>query len=66
MKDDNNPMTAQQEAEAIKAAQREYSREYRARNRDKVKQWNKNFWLKRAQRAAQEGEGQDGTQSTTR
>ena len=35
-------------SEAIKNAQREYFKQWRAANKDKVRQYNKNFWEKRA------------------
>ena len=34
--------------EAVKNAQREYFKKWRAANKDKVRQYNKNFWEKRA------------------
>lgn len=39
-------------------AQREYNRQWRARNKDKVKEYNKRYWERRAQRE-QHGEGED-------
>lgn len=53
-------MTVQQEDEAARAAQREYTRQYRAAHPDKVKAWNRAYWLRKAQRAAQDGGGQNG------
>lgn len=35
-------------SEAVKNAQREYFKQWRAANKDKVRQYNKNFWEKRA------------------
>lgn len=37
------------EAKATRAA---YFREYRRKNRDKVKTWNENYWQKKADKAA--------------
>lgn len=56
---DNNNMTPTQEqlAEA-RAAARDYQREYRARNRDKVKAWNRAYWIRKAQQGAQEKGGE--------
>ena len=44
-----NPMS-----EAAKEAQNEYQREYRRRNKEKVKQWNKNYWERRAKKSENE------------
>lgn len=35
-------------SEEARKAQATYSRSYRARNKDKVRQWNKNYWSKKA------------------
>lgn len=40
--------------EAAKAAARQYKREWRARNPDKVRQYNAAYWAKKAQAAARE------------
>ena len=34
----------------INAAQREYYKEWRAKNKDKVKKYNDNYWTKKAQK----------------
>ena len=34
----------------INAAQRAYYKEWRAKNKDKVKQYNNNYWSKKAQK----------------
>lgn len=34
--------------EAVKNAQREYYKKWRAANKDKVRQYNQNYWKKRA------------------
>lgn len=38
--------------EAAKAARREYKRKWQRENRDKVKQYQENYWTKKAQEAA--------------
>ncbi|ADU23189.1 hypothetical protein [Ruminococcus albus] len=43
-----------QEREQVKQVQREYYREWRARNKDRVKAANQRYWLKKAQEAKQE------------
>lgn len=57
--DINKTMTQQEQDEAIRNARREYARQYRARNRDKVQQWNRAYWLRRAQREAMKQGGAD-------
>ena len=37
-------------------ARREYYRKWRAKNRDKIPTYNKNYWIKRAEKAAAESE----------
>ena len=37
-------------------ARREYYRKWRAKNRDKIHTYNKNYWIKRAEKAAAESE----------
>ena len=37
-------------ADAAAEARRAYYKEYRARNRDKVKEWNIRYWERRAQK----------------
>lgn len=37
-------------------AQRKYQREWRAKNRDKVRQHNQNYWKKKAEQQIKEGE----------
>lgn len=34
--------------EEARAARNEYARDWRAKNRDKVKQYNNNYWMKKA------------------
>jgi hypothetical protein len=41
-------MEEQKVIEAVRKAQREYNKKWRAANKDKVRQYNKNFWKKRA------------------
>lgn len=41
-------MEEQKVSEAVRKAQREYNKKWRAANKDKVRQYNKNFWEKRA------------------
>ena len=41
-------MDNKETSEAVKNAQREYFKQWRAANKDKVRQYNKNFWEKRA------------------
>lgn len=41
-------MDNKKNGEAVKNAQREYYKKWRAANKDKVRQYNKNFWEKRA------------------
>lgn len=46
-------------AEASKTAlelKRAYEREWRAKNKDKVKQYNQNYWQKKAEQLAKENE----------
>lgn len=46
---------------AAKDACNAYNREWRARNREKVKAYNRNYWARKAaQKAAQKTEGKDG------
>lgn len=45
--------------EQIKEEQRRYYREWRAKNRERVRAINRRYWLKRAAKAA-EGEKEDG------
>jgi len=44
---------------AVKA-RREYQREWRRKNKDKVKQHQKDFWLRQAKKLAEKGEGSNG------
>lgn len=46
-------MTAN-EQELIKQAKRAYKKEWRAKNKDKIKAANERYWLKKAQRAQSE------------
>jgi hypothetical protein len=41
--------------EKIRAAQREYHKQWRAKNPDKVKERNARYWLKKAEQMEQEG-----------
>lgn len=43
--------------EKVKEAQREYMRQWRAANREKVRANNARYWKRRAERMAQEREG---------
>lgn len=45
--------------EAAKEERLKYYREWRRKNPDKVKQHNKNYWLKRAEKKLQEEAGSD-------
>ena len=40
--------------EKAKQCRREYQREYRRRNADRVRQWNADYWIRRSQRASAE------------
>ena len=42
--------------EMMKEKRREYFRQWRAKNKDKVRQHNLNYWMKKAQQEAQKGE----------
>ena len=39
------------EIDLAKRAQREYARQYRARNPDKIRETQRRYWLRRAQKA---------------
>lgn len=41
--------------EAAKEARRQYSREWRARNKDRVREINRRYWAKKAQQMQQGG-----------
>ena len=41
-------MEEQKVSEAVRKAQREYNKKWRAANKEKVRQYNKNFWEKKA------------------
>ena len=41
-------MTNKELEQLGKEAQRDYHRQWRAKNKDKVKQYNKNYWIKKA------------------
>lgn len=43
----------QKAKEDARKAQNKYAREWRAANREKVKQYNERYWMKRAQRDAE-------------
>lgn len=43
--------------EKAKQAQREYGKKWRAKNKDKVKEYNKRFWQKQAEKKQQNTEG---------
>lgn len=49
-------MTQMQIDEMARAERREYSRKWRAANKDKVKQHNQNYWIRRAQKLLAENE----------
>lgn len=38
----------QKAAEEARKARNQYAREWRAKNRDKVRQYNQNYWVKKA------------------
>lgn len=38
----------------VREARNAYAREWRAKNRDKIKQYNRNYWLKKAEKNEQE------------
>ena len=40
--------------EAARQAQNAYQREYRSRNREKVREWNHSYWVRRAAKLAEE------------
>lgn len=44
---------------AIVEARREYYRKWRAANKDKVKQHNRNYWIKKAAELAASGQSED-------
>lgn len=46
--------------EAARQAQNAYQREYRRRNREKVKRWNEQYWARRANRKAAMSEKLEG------
>jgi hypothetical protein len=45
-------LTKEQQKEAAIEARRAYQREWRRRNRDKVRQYNETFWLKKGKELA--------------
>jgi len=49
-------MTTQQIQEATRQERLAYYKEWRSRNKDKVKRHNENFWRKRAEQRLKEGE----------
>ena len=49
-------MTKQSElTKSAREARNEYYREYRARNKDKIARYNRDYWIRRAARLAAEG-----------
>lgn len=47
--------------ERARAARRKYQNDWRRKNKDKVRQYNNNFWEKRAEKTAAESEANNGT-----
>ena len=45
--------------EKAKEARRTYMREWRSRNKDKVREANRRYWERRAEKLAEEGKGAD-------
>jgi hypothetical protein len=45
-------LTKEQQERAAKEARKAYQREWRRRNRDKVRQYNETFWLKKGKELA--------------
>ena len=43
--------------EKAREAQRAYMREWRRKNKDKVRESNRRYWMRRAQRTAEKGDG---------
>ena len=43
--------------EKAREAQRAYMREWRRRNKDKVRESNRRYWVRRAQKIAEKGDG---------
>ena len=52
-----NNLTDKQLEELAKEKQREYQREWRKKNPDKVKEYNKSYWERRALRELKENKG---------
>lgn len=49
-------MTMTDLEKAAREERREYYRKYRAANKEKIKEYNKRYWLKRAKRALEEAQ----------
>lgn len=47
-------MTAEKQSDAIREARNQYYRDYRAKNRDKIKEINSRYWARRAAKAKED------------
>ncbi len=56
------PEQVQELEELAKAARRNYDREYRAANKDKVRQWNHNYWIRRGKELRERKEANGATE----
>lgn len=52
-------------SESAKQARREYQREWRAKNKDKVKEANRRFWEKQGQNIPAEAQAEPATEDQT-